>query len=146
MAESYHGVIWLLLKGRLTITYGKNGFGGVLMFTADPTECFEVLKGGSMIHDNQRICRFRDASGRVYLGFLKMMGSSLPKEICSQCSNHPEMIPPDVFLLPPLYPQKIVGIGSNYLGHIKEMGRTSTLGSQNVPEAHQCSYWAKYRH
>ena len=101
-------------------------YAGVLMFTADPTECLRYSKGGSMIHDNQRICRFRDASGRVHLGFFEDDGVIIAKgDLFSVLEPSGDVIPhSDVFLLPPLYPQKIVGIGSNYLGHIKEMGRT----------------------
>ena len=79
-----------------------------------------------MIHDNQRICRFRDASGRVHLGFFEDDGVIIAKgDLFSVLEPSGDVIPhSDVFLRPPLYPQKIVGIGSNYLGHIKEMGRT----------------------
>lgn len=78
-----------------------------------------------MMHDDLRVGRFRDSEGRVQLGIFEDDGVWPARgDLFAQLERHGELIPySDVFILPPIYPQKVVGIGSNYLAHIQEMGR-----------------------
>ncbi|MEC8276121.1 MAG: fumarylacetoacetate hydrolase family protein [Myxococcota bacterium] len=78
------------------------------------------------MHDERKVGRFRDATGRVNLGIFTADGAVAAKgDLFSELEPFGNLHPySDIFILPPLFPQKIVGIGSNYLGHILEMGRT----------------------
>lgn len=77
------------------------------------------------MNDELRFCRFRDPKGAIRLGIyddgwvLSAIGD--PFGHLEPYGDRFQLS--EVFLLEPFFPQKVIGIGSNYRAHIKEMGR-----------------------